>query len=169
MKKIFNVITTVLIVILALFLVFNTICFVKRQRGDQCPTVLGLGMAVVITGSMEPNIGVDDLVVFWHQDSYSVREVVTYRGDSYPVTHRVVGVRTDENGNVWYTTQGDVNNKDDGEIAADRVVGKVIMVIPNVGNLQRFLQSSNGFILVTVIAVLLIAVGELRNIIGKRR
>ena len=81
----------------------------------------------------------------------------------------MVGVRTDENGNVWYTTQGDVNNKDDGEIAADRVVGKVIMVIPNVGNLQRFLQSSNGFILVTVVAVLLIAVGELKNIIGKRR
>ena len=169
MKKIWNTITSVLIVFFALILVFNVICLVKRQNGDQCPTVLGVGMAIVITGSMEPKIGVDDLVVIWHQDSYKANEVVTYYGETYPVTHRIKQVRTDENGVVWYKPKGDVNNDYDEEITADQIVGRVIMVIPNVGELQRFMQSSNGLLVLTVCAALLIGFHELIGIVGKRR
>lgn len=169
MRKIWNAITTVLIVIMVLFLIFNGICFYKRERGDQCPTVLGLGMAIVTSGSMEPNISVDDLVVIWHQDSYNLRDVVTYYGNTYPVTHRVVRIGTDENGEVLYTTKGDANGPEDGEIPADRIVGRVILVIPNVGNLQRYIQSSEGFLTLSLIALGLIALSEILNAVGKKR
>ena len=169
MKKIWNIITSVLIVFLVLILLFNVITFVKRQNGDQCPTVLGIGMAIVITGSMEPKIGVDDLVVIWHQESYEPDNVVTYYGNTYPVTHRIKEIRIDENGEVWYKPKGDVNDDYDAEITADQIVGRVIMVIPNVGSLQRFMQSSNGLLVLTMCAALLIGFNELIGTIRRRK
>ena len=170
MKKFWNAVSTVLIVLLVLILLFNLICYVKRRvTGDNCPTVLGLGMAVVVTGSMEPNVSVDDLVVIWRQDEYQVRDVITYRGENYPVTHRVIAVRTDENGNVWYTTQGDANNHNDGEIAADRVVGKVVMTVAHVGDLQRFLQSTQGFVTLSITVAALIAFCEVLRYLRNKK
>ena len=169
MRKIWNVILTVLIVLMVLFLIFNGICFYKRAQGDQCPTVFGMGMAIVTSGSMEPSISVDDLVVICHQDSYNLRDVVTYYGTTYPVTHRIVRIQTDENGEVLYTTKGDANTPEDGEIPADQIVGRVILVIPKVGKLQRFIQSSEGFLTLSLIALGLIALSEILNTAGRKR
>ena len=157
LKKIGNIVSTVFIVVLVLILLFNLICFVKREKnGDQCPTVLGFGVAVVISGSMEPEIMIDDLVIIHEQDQYALDDVVCYTGNKYPVTHRIIAMRTDDEGQVWYTTKGDFNNTDDGEIAADRMIGRVVAVIPNFGVFQDFLQTGGGFLL--IVAALLIIV-----------
>ena len=39
---------------------------------DQLPMPLGFGMAVVVSGSMEPELSVNDVVVVCPQDSYEV-------------------------------------------------------------------------------------------------
>ena len=147
---------------------FNVACYVKRQNGEIAPTVLGLGVAVVISGSMEPEIMVDDLVVFLHQKEYYEDQVVTYEGRTVPVTHRIIDKRTDENGDIWYTTKGDFNEDPDGEIAAERVVGKVILVIPGVGDLQKWLQSGEGFLWLAVVMAVLILISELGRAFRRR-
>ena len=167
-KRIGDVLTPVLIVILIAVMAFNVTCYVKRQNGEIAPTVLGFGVAVVISGSMEPEIMIDDLVVYFRQSDYHEKEIVTYKGRTVPVTHRIVGKRTDENGNVWYTTKGDFNENDDGEIAADRVVGKVILVIPGVGKLQEWLQSGEGFLVLAIVMVVLLLLSEVKRAFRRR-
>lgn len=161
-RFIWNTVSTVLIVVLALITVFNLVSFVKRKTtGDVCPTVLGVGVAVVISGSMEPEIRVDDLVVIVKTDDYALRDVVVYEGKNYPVTHRIVSMRTDEDGKVWVTTQGDANNTDDGELPIERICGEVVCVLPGVGRIQGFLQSPLGMLMLTFVAVVIVGAVEL--------
>ena len=138
--------------LLIAILIFNAISMIKRSAGEQLPTVLGFGSAIVLTGSMEPEISPDDMVIIHKQESYALRDVITYEGNTTPVTHRIIEVRADDNGVLMYKTQGDANNTDDGYIPAEKVIGRVILVIPSVGGAQRFFQSPAGFLLITIIA-----------------
>ncbi len=167
LKKIPNILLGIVTLILALIVIFNFACFVKRARGEQCPTVFGLGSAVVISGSMEPNISINDLVIILKRDSYEVGEVVTYKGNTTPVTHRIIEKGEDENG-LYYVTQGDnkeTNNTDDGKIYAHRIVGKVILAIPRVGEMHAFFGTPGGFILLTVVMLIVAFFPDIKNFV----
>ena len=170
-RRAFNILTIVLTVLLSLLLLFNVITYVKQSNGEICPTVLGLGIAVVETGSMEPNISVDDLVVFVHKKEYHVREVVVYEGDSSkPITHRIISSRVDEEtGETLFVTQGDANTGKDPEFSQDQIGGKVVMVIPGVGEFKKWLQSPFGFFVLMMGAILLITVTELLHRMAYRK
>ena len=168
LKMLWNIVSTALIVVLALIAVFNLTCYVKKQNtGEVCPTVLGHGIAVVISGSMAPEIQVDDLVVFAKKDEYGIRDVIVYEGNTYPVTHRIVAMRTDGDGKTWVTTRGDANNTDDDEFPADRIVGEVVLVIPKVGKIQTFLQSPLGMLMLMLVAVALVVSVEIGEMIRR--
>ena len=171
LRIILRVLTTVITVVLALVVVFNIAAAIKRYvTGRPCETVLGLGTAIVITGSMEPNISVQDLVVIFKTGDYGVRDVVTYEGNSMPVTHRIVDKRVDENGVVFYQTKGDANNTADGEwISEDRIVGEVIAVFSGFGKVQEFIQKPIGFLTVTLLAGALILGPEYLGIYAHRK
>lgn len=160
-KKILQVLSWILMAAFAIIILFNVTCFIKRTVfDDSCPTVFGIGAAVVISGSMEPNISLYDLVIIHEKDSYHVDEVVIFRNNTYCVTHRIVDMRTDENGETWVTTKGDANNAPDSEIELERIVGKVILTIPKVGYVQNFLQQPLGFLLLTLAVGILILLPE---------
>ena len=148
-KRIVSILTWVLTAALALVVLLNIMSYVKRLKGDQCPTVLGFGTAVVITGSMKPEINENDLIVIHEEDSYEVDDIITYRGNTTPVTHRVIEKGSDEIGE-YYVTQGDANNTSDGKIYSERVVGKVVLVLDGVGGVQMFLSTPAGFMLLTL-------------------
>ena len=160
MKKISSVIMYVLTALLALIVLFNLITHIKRKNGDQCPTVLGFGTAIVISGSMEPEISVNDLIVIFKTDNIDVGDVITYRGNTTPVTHRVIEKGADDVGE-YYVTKGDANEPDDGRIYKERVVGKVIFTLDGFGEVQAFMSTTAGFMLLTAIMLLLAFMPEL--------
>ena len=166
LKKIGRVFLILLAVLLALFAVANLLSLLRREiTKDPCPTVFGYAWAVVISGSMEPNIHVNDLVIIRAQEQYAVDDVVTYRGDGLPVTHRIISEHLDENGNLYFITKGDNNNTEDTEtVYPDSIVGKVITTIPKFGYLQSFVQSPLGVI---TLASLLLAYFLLPDFIRK--
>lgn len=169
-KKFLRVISWILMAVFVLIILFNVTCFIKRAvYGDSCPTVFGFGAAVVISGSMEPNISLYDLVIIHTQKNYDVNDVVIYRSNTYCVTHRIVDMRTDENGKVWVTTKGDANNAPDSEIELEKIVGKVILIIPKVGYVQNFLQKPIGFLLLTLAIGVLILLPEWVDRMKKRK
>lgn len=151
-KKILRVISWVLTAIFVLTILFNVTCYIKRTvGGDTCPTVFGFGSAVVISGSMEPTISLNDLVIFRASSSYEPEEdIIIFKNGNYPVTHRLMSMRTDESGQIWITTKGDANNACDSETEYENIVGKVILTIPRVGYLKDFLQTPLGFLLLVL-------------------
>ena len=159
-KKLVSVCSTVITALLVLVVVFNVVSAIKRKStGRSCETVLGLGTAVVISGSMEDTISINDMVVIFKTNDYEIGDVITFQGNTRPVTHRIIEKRI-ENGQEYFVTQGDANNTPDAEIPKSLIVGEVIAVIPAVGSVQTFLSQPIGFLTITLLAGAIILVPE---------
>ena len=70
--------------------------------------LFGYGNAIIVSGSMEPAISVDDMIVFRKQREYSVGDIVLYNDGFVNVTHRIVEINGDQ-----VITKGDANNAAD--------------------------------------------------------
>ena len=69
-----------LIVIISIVFGFSIYSWnAKSLRGDLLPMPFGIGMGVVMTGSMEPNITEEDLIIVKAEDEYHIDEVIVYQ------------------------------------------------------------------------------------------
>lgn len=67
----------------------------EKLFGISNPTFFGFTTAIVNSGSMEPALKVDDLILIHAQDGYEQGDVITYQSDGGLVTHRIVEIRTE--------------------------------------------------------------------------
>lgn len=151
-KKIMSVIIATL---LGFILIGNVYGLVQRMTGQTVfPMFLGFGKAIVVSGSMDPAIKVNDIVLVHKvpQARYQKGDIVTYRSDDYPVTHRIQSVTGD-----IVITKGDANDAADQPIKTSDIYGKVVLVIPKLGYLLRWLKEPLGLM---VLATGLIAIWE---------
>ncbi len=77
----------------------------------------GLGLfpiqpLVIASDSMYPKIKRGDIVLIMDKDVSKIKkgEVIRYKLDNYYVVHRVVDIKTDENGQLQFITKGDNND-----------------------------------------------------------
>lgn len=134
---------------------------VRYITGVPQPAVFGWSWAVVISGSMEPEIRLDDMVIVHRQETYTVGDVITYESGNAVVTHRIIAETAD-----GYTTKGDANNTaDDHPVSKDAVLGKVVGVIPGIGLLIQYMRSPLGMTCMVLIGFLLI---EMPYLLEKR-
>ena len=123
----------------------------KRLVRNAMPMPFGIGSSVVLSGSMEPTLSVDDLVIVRAQDSYAVGDVVVYQTGHALVIHRIVQISDEA-----VITRGDANNIEDAPIAPAEIKGRMVAVIPRAGKAVHFLQSPLGIILILALAVFLL-------------
>lgn len=124
---------------------------------------------VVQSGSMEPAIGVGDLLIITPQSEYHPREVITFKDyQNRVVTHRILELsESGATNSMSYKTKGDANQEPDAALVTqEQVIGKVIQVIPSIGLLISFARSTPGIILLLVIPTLLIVADETLQIVG---
>jgi len=112
---------------------------------------LGIGTSVVMSGSMEPELEVDDMIIYRKAKTYEVNDVAVFVEDGFAVVHRIVSV----DGNT-VITKGDANNVNDDPIELSQIKGKVFAVIPGAGTYMRSVTLPL-VILVIVIGVILIS------------
>lgn len=101
----------------------------------------GFHPSVVGSGSMRPAIEVGDVVIVKKvsPDEIRVGDVIQYWESHYTVTHRVVDVQHNGNQKI-FITKGDANDVVDEPVTDDRVVGKVVFVIPKIGLISLMLR-----------------------------
>ena len=152
MKKIKTVARIVVIVLVSLVVGVNLYSWNARSlMGNALPMPMGYGAAVVLTGSMEPTIMADDLIIVAEQEDYAEDDVVVYQSGSILVVHRIVDI-TDG----MVTTQGDANSAADEPVEMTAIKGKVIAIIPVLGNLARLLKTPAATIVLLAGAVLML-------------
>ena len=144
-----HVFRIILLVALSIFVgvslfIFNS----KTLLHNDYPTVGGYGVSVVISGSMEPTLNVNDLIIFHEQDEYEVDDIVIYAEKKSSVVHRLIEFKDDDK----CITQGDANNTPDKEIFINQIKGKVICNIPFVG---FFINDVSKYVFLFVIIGLL--------------
>ena len=119
---------------------------------DQLPMPFGIGLSVVLTGSMVPTLNVNDVVVIKSYDSYSVGDIVVFQKDGDMVIHRMIEYDEAEE---MIKTKGDANNVDDGYTSIDAVKGKYLFKIGFIGVIVNAVKSLPGMILILGFAIFL--------------
>jgi len=118
---------------------------------NDLPMPFGYGVAVVLSGSMEPALHVNDFVVAAEKDDYNVGDIVVYRSGQSLTVHRIVARDGD-----LITTQGDANNTTDEPVSISAVKGAVVLRIPLLGTLIKLMKNPAVEILLLLAACLLL-------------
>lgn len=103
--------------------------------GNTLPMPFGTGAAVVLSGSMEPALEANDLILVRESEPYRVGDMVVYQSGRELIVHRIVSL---EGSHV--ITQGDANPVSDPPIDIRAVKGKVILRIPRLGAVINLLK-----------------------------
>lgn len=148
-----RILSIALSVLLALLVACNLyLVAAKAITGSSQPTVFGYSTAVVVSGSMSGSIEIDDMVVIHREKTYSPGDVITFESGSSLVTHRIV-----EQTAEGFITKGDANNAADLEpVPPERVIGRVVQVIPGIGLWIYYLRTPLGMTGLVLIGLLLI-------------
>ena len=150
-KKWKNLVRIVLLVIAGAVLGVNLYSWnAKSLMGNSLPMPFGCGVAVVLSGSMEPTIRIDDLIIVTEQDDYRENDIIAYQSGSMVVVHRIIEVEPDT-----VITQGDANNAPDAPIRKEMIKGKVVHWIPGAGRIARLLKSPVATVILVGGALLL--------------
>jgi len=140
------VLRAVLILVISLTLGLTVYTWnAKRMMHNELPMPFGVGASVVLTGSMEPTLRVNDLVVVRRADEYNVGDIVVFQQGNQLIIHRIID-KNDEEAKI--TTKGDANNIDDGQIPVSAVKGKYSFRVPFVGLIVKGLKTVPGIIIV---------------------
>lgn len=123
----------------------------KTLSGDMLPMPFNLGSAIVLSGSMEPKLSVDDLIFISAKDEYFVGDVVVFQDEYSLIVHRIIEIEGDV-----VTTQGDANDAPDPSISIKDIKGKVIGTIPGIGGFVSVLKSPLGVICILGIFIILL-------------
>ena len=135
---------------------------VLTKSGD-APNILGYSVFRVLTGSMEPTIETDSLIVVKRIDPSEVKEgdiISFYSADpshgGAVNTHRVVS--SEQNGENWiYSTKGDANEIVDRYPVSSRdLIGKVIFISHPLGVVVHLLSNPLIFLPLIVLPLLVI-------------
>ncbi len=104
-----------------------------------------VGVAVVQSGSMEPVLPVGSLVVYVQQQQYQLEDVVAYQSAHHLAQHIIVHRITEviRSGAIdVYHLRGDVNSVADEQVTTQQMLGRVMLVIPDLGRWLVMLRSS---------------------------
>lgn len=126
--------------------------------GNRLPMPFGYGASVVLSGSMEPELSVGDLIIVAEADSFAEGDVVVFQSGSSLVVHRITQIDGE-----MLTTKGDANNTEDDPVNVSTVKGRVIFSVPYVGTAVNFLKTPLGTILVIVLAIALLEIPRRRE------
>lgn len=139
------VVTICLVVIIILA---GSLAYSKWILKENPPRIFGYIPVTVVSGSMEPELNIGDVVLIKPNEIYQINDVVTYREENMLVTHRIVAL-TDQG----FALQGDANNTIDSRyIKQEEIVGKVVMAIPMIGKIGLWLMTPVGILSVIVVA-----------------
>ena len=160
LKKIWNIVSTTLVVLMVLCAVF---LMGSRLLGFQCYTV--------ISGSMEPEYSVGDLLYVKevNPNNIKVGDPVTFilNEDLVVATHRVVEIDAK---NQRFYTKGDANEIADSEpVHFNNVIGVPEFSIPKLGYVSNFVQNPPGMYITIGVGIVLILLVFLPDMFGKKK
>ena len=160
LKKIWNIVSTTLVVLIVLCAVFLV--------GSR---IMGYQVYTVLSGSMEPEYSVGDLLYVKKVDvnKIGVGDPITFilNEDLVVATHRVVRVDAE---NQHFYTKGDANEIEDSEpVHFNNVIGVPQFSIMKLGYVSHFVKNPPGMYIAIGVGVVLILLVFLPDMIGKKK
>ena len=155
-QKVLNIVGIVLCVILIPILIMNCVLIVKGLvNEDEVPGVFGRTPLIVLTDSMYPEIKSGDIIICKDisPEDVKVGDVISFfdpedKNGVAVVTHRVIEIITDDDGELYFRTKGDNNNANDkASVPAENLVGLWTETrFAGLGHVALFMQSTWGLV-----------------------
>lgn len=109
-----------------------------------------------MSGTRDGHIEVGDLIFVGPASPEELKEgdVIAFMEGRIVVTHRIIGIQSDEDGSLLFRTQGDANDSPDTKLVKqENIVGIYRIRIPKVGDFALFLHTPLGMLIFIVIPV----------------
>ena len=149
-----KIVVTIIYIILVPLLLYNiTLIFKSLINPNKTPDFFGYKTYVIISGSMEPNLKIGDIVIVKKvdEDQLNVGDIISFRQGQNVVTHRISQIKN-EYGEKVYVTKGDHNNTEDaGTIDYSYIEGKVVNSIKKMGKLVIFFQGKLSILVIVIV------------------
>ncbi|MBQ3571609.1 MAG: signal peptidase I [Clostridia bacterium] len=148
-KKSGGIVRIVLIVFVSIVIGFTVYNFnAKSLMGNAMPMPFGVGVGMVMSGSMEPRISKGDLIVVKQQDSYKLYDIVVFQQNGILVVHEIISI----DGNT-VITKGDANPSQDPPMDVKNIKGKVVSHARGLGKVVWWIKSPLGTTLILGVAI----------------
>lgn len=146
LKIVIDILTTFIFVLLMIIILAK----VKMlYSGKDYFEIFGYSVFKIATGSMEPAISENDIIIVKKCDEYKVSDIITYESNNAYITHRIVKM----NDNT-IIARGDANNAEDKATDVSAVIGKVVKIYKNLGIWQKIFTTPK--ILISVFLTLML-------------
>ena len=156
-----------------IIVVLMLIVVVMQRVTNNNITIGGIRMFSVATGSMVPVYNVGDVLISKEVEPEKIKvgDDIVYQGEkgSYNgkvITHRVISIEKQEDGNYKIITQGVANNAQDPEIDQTQVYGKIICKLHILSFLGKLTRNIYVFYFIIFIPVAILVYKNVKNIIN---
>lgn len=165
MKKILIKAINILSILIIVCAVATLMVVVLTPKG-QVPNLFGYSFFRVMTGSMEPEIPVNSMIVVEKVDSreLEIGDVISFFSRDPSLygevnTHRILEIE-EQDGELVFLTKGDANNVSDQYLTLEEdIIGKVVWVSLFIGKLVR-LASNPLFFIPCIMIPLVVLLGR---------
>lgn len=130
----------------------------KNVTRNRLPMPFGVGIATVLSGSMEPEMSKGDLIFVKEEKNISVDDIIVYDNGNELIVHRVILI---EDGMI--TTKGDANTSPDEPISYEAIKGEVVLTVPFIGKIVDFIKTPVGTIIILALAIALLEIPRIRE------
>lgn len=169
LKTVWNILYTLMFILVVLMLI---VVIMQRVTNNNI-TIGGVRLFSVATGSMAPVYNVGDVLISKEiePEKIKVGDDIVYQGekDSYSgkvITHRVISIEKQEDGNYKIITQGVANNTQDPEIDQTQVYGKIICKLHILSFLGKLTRNIYTFYFIIFIPVAILIYKNVKNIMN---
>jgi len=134
-----------------MFLIAQTII-----NPNKTPDFFGYKTFYIVTGSMEPTIKINDIVIVKVEDKKNIQknDIITFKLENEIVTHRVIDIAYN-NGTLIYTTKGDKNDVTDIEkVEFEQIEGKYVTKVSKIGKMLNILKNKYIFGLILILLII---------------
>ena len=96
--KIIKIIFNIFLSIISILLIIVNVYFYygKFVLKNDVIDFFGYSFLIVVSGSMEPSISINDIIVIKKQNNYLVNDIITYKSNNSLITHRIVNIEGDK-------------------------------------------------------------------------
>ena len=146
-KNIFKYI--ILNILIVLFVINLILSFEENTH------ILGIYTFNIVSGSMEPTLNVNDVVVVQKCEPQDLKkeDIITFKQNDRIISHRIVDI-IKQNNNIQFKTKGDNNEISDPDLVdAGQVYGKVLFSVKKIGKAISYIQNARGFINIAIFII----------------
>lgn len=162
LRKIAGAVMAALFILIILLNLWRIASIVLLKR--PLPEVFGYSYLAVLTGSMKPAVSAGDLIIIHRQTDYHVGDIITFSENGFLTTHRISAVGPD-----GFQTRGDANSAaDSSPVPLEQIMGRVVWVLPGVGNALLFLRTPPGLACLLLMGALALFLAGRSKFEGKR-